>query len=75
MANEKDSTMAPLGLGAALAEASLFMKSRVILSAAELDFFTALDERPSGSDELAAKKSVTLTQRPAARLPGGFRPA
>ncbi|OPY76586.1 MAG: Multifunctional cyclase-dehydratase-3-O-methyl transferase TcmN [Syntrophorhabdus sp. PtaU1.Bin050] len=34
-------------------ETRSFMKSRVILTAAELDFFTRLDEKPSGAKELA----------------------
>ncbi len=34
-------------------EARSFMKSRVILTAAELDLFTRLDEKPSGAKELA----------------------
>jgi len=32
-----------------------WMKARIILSAAELDFFTLLDERPFTSEELAQK--------------------
>ncbi len=31
-----------------MAEVTAFMKSRVILTAAELDLFTCLDEKPNG---------------------------
>lgn len=55
MAENKENQGA-LGLGAALAEASMFMKSRVILSAAELDFFTALDKKPRSAAALAEDK-------------------
>lgn len=44
--------------GAAMAEASGFMKSRIILTAAELDLFTPLDEKPCGAEELAAEKGL-----------------
>lgn len=43
------------------AEAFHFMKSRVILTAAELDLFTGLDRQPSTAGELA--RSLTLDQR------------
>ncbi|MCX5802975.1 MAG: methyltransferase [Proteobacteria bacterium] len=36
-----------------IADAFGFMKSRVIITAAELDFFTRLDEKPATADELA----------------------
>ncbi len=39
-------------------EARGFMKSRVILTAAELDFFTRLDEKPCGSLDLAGEKGL-----------------
>jgi SAM-dependent methyltransferase len=32
-----------------------FMRARVVLTAAELDLFTALDEAPSGAEELASR--------------------
>lgn len=38
---------------AVMSEARSFMKSRVLLTAAELDFFTRLDEEPSDAKELA----------------------
>jgi len=36
------------------------MKSRVILTAAELDFFTFLDEKPVSANEIALKKGLDL---------------
>ncbi len=36
-----------------MAEASSFMKSRVILTAAEIDLFTHLEQKPSNADEIA----------------------
>ncbi|HKN19591.1 MAG TPA: methyltransferase, partial [Dissulfurispiraceae bacterium] len=42
----------------AVAEARGFMKSRVILTAAELDFFTRLDEKPCSAGELAGEKRL-----------------
>lgn len=39
-------------------EARNFMKSRVILTAAELDFFTRLDEKPCSASELAGEKDL-----------------
>ncbi len=41
-----------------IAEARGFMKSRVILTAAELDFFTRLDEKPCSALELAREKGL-----------------
>ena len=41
-----------------IAEARGFMKSRVILTAAELGFFTRLDEKPCGAEELAVEKGI-----------------
>ncbi len=41
-----------------VAEARGFMKSRVILTAAELNFFTRLDEKPCGAGELAREKGL-----------------
>ncbi len=43
-----------------MAEARGFMKSRVILTAAELGFFTRLDEKPCGADELAVEKGIDV---------------
>ena len=43
---------------AVIAEARGFMKSRVILSAAELNFFTRLDEKPCSAWELAREKGL-----------------
>jgi SAM-dependent methyltransferase len=43
---------------AVMAEARGFMASRVILSAAELDFFTRLDEKPCGAEDLAREKRL-----------------
>ena len=40
------------------AEAFNFMKSRVILTAAELDLFTALDGKPASASDLAAELKV-----------------
>ncbi len=37
-----------------------FMKSRVILTAAELDFFTRLDQKPCGASELAREKKLDV---------------
>ncbi|HXW68026.1 MAG TPA: methyltransferase [Dissulfurispiraceae bacterium] len=42
----------------AIAEARGFMKSRVILTAAELNFFTRLDEKPCSAGELAGEKGL-----------------
>ena len=36
-----------------MAEASSFMKSRVILTAAEIDLFTHLEQKPSNADEIS----------------------
>ena len=44
----------------ALDEVRSFMISRVILTAAELDFFTRLDEKPCASSELAKEKGLDL---------------
>jgi SAM-dependent methyltransferase len=41
-------------------ETRSFMKSRVILTAAELDFFTRLDEKPCAASELAAEKKLDV---------------
>jgi hypothetical protein len=49
-----------------MAEARSFMKSRVVLTAAELDFFTYLDGNPSSSDDLAC--TLGLDRRAATRL-------
>lgn len=49
-----------------LTEARLFMRSRVILTAADLDLFTALDERPADAGGLAARAG--LDERGTARL-------
>lgn len=43
---------------AVMADARAFMKSRVILTGAELDFFTRLTERPATAQELAAEKDL-----------------
>ncbi len=43
-----------------MAEARSFMKSRVVLTAAELDFFTHLDEKPSTARELADTLALDL---------------
>lgn len=43
-----------------MAEARSFMKSRVVLTAAELDFFTHLDENPSTARELADALGLDL---------------
>lgn len=45
---------------AVLADARGFMKSRVILTAAELNFFTRLDEKPCSSEELAREKGLDV---------------
>jgi SAM-dependent methyltransferase len=45
---------------AALDEARSFMISRVILTAAELDFFTRLDEQPCTASELTGEKGLDL---------------
>jgi SAM-dependent methyltransferase len=47
-------------------EVKRFMKSRVILTAAELDIFTALDERPSGAAALASR--LQLHERALTRI-------
>lgn len=49
-----------------LAEARLFQRSRVILTAADLDLFTELDERPADAVALAAR--LGLDARGTARL-------
>lgn len=41
-----------------MTDARGFMKSRVILTAAELDFFTRLDEKPCPAEELASEKRI-----------------
>ncbi len=41
-------------------ETRSFMKSRVILTAAELDFFTRLDEKPCDASELAGEKKLNV---------------
>lgn len=41
-----------------IAEARGFIKSRVIFTAADLDFFTSLDEKPCGAGELARDKGL-----------------
>ena len=43
-----------------MAEARSFMKSRVILTAAELDFFTSIDERPCNASALAHEKRLDV---------------
>jgi len=45
---------------AIMAEARSFMKSRVILTAAELDFFTFLDKKPATAKEVAKQHSLDL---------------
>ncbi|MBI5376570.1 MAG: class I SAM-dependent methyltransferase [Candidatus Schekmanbacteria bacterium] len=45
---------------AVLTDVRGFMKSRVILTAAELDFFTILDEKPASANEIALKKGLDL---------------
>jgi SAM-dependent methyltransferase len=45
---------------AVMAEARGFMASRVILSAAKLDFFTRLAEKPCGVEELAREKGLDV---------------
>ncbi len=45
---------------AVVAEARGFMKSRVILTAAELGFFTRLDEKPCSAEGLALEKSFDV---------------
>ena len=44
----------------------LFMKSRAILTAAELDLFTELDQNPADAPEIAAR--LRLHERAATRL-------
>jgi len=51
---------------AIIAEARSFMKSRVILTAAELDFFTFLDKKPAAAKEIA--KQLGLDVRAATRV-------
>jgi predicted O-methyltransferase YrrM len=41
-----------------MSEARSFMKNRVILTAAELDFFTFLDEKPSTATEIAKQRNL-----------------
>lgn len=43
-----------------LTEGRSFMRSRVILTAAELDFFTSLDEKPCSAEELAREKTLDV---------------
>ncbi|MCX5806545.1 MAG: methyltransferase [Proteobacteria bacterium] len=43
-----------------MAEARSFMKSRVILTAAELDFFTFLDKKPATAKEIAKQHSLDV---------------
>lgn len=43
-----------------LSDAGRFMRSRVILTAAELDFFTLLDEKAAGAAELAEAAGLDL---------------
>ena len=45
---------------AAVDETRSFMKSRVILTAVELDFFTRLDENPCNASELARDKQLDV---------------
>jgi hypothetical protein len=45
---------------ALIEEAFAFMKSRVIITAAELDIFTKLDEKPATSDKLASSSGLDL---------------
>jgi predicted transcriptional regulator/SAM-dependent methyltransferase len=49
-----------------LTEGRGFMRSRVILTAAELDLFTRIDEKPCSAGELAKEKNLNL--RAATRL-------
>ena len=49
-----------------MANARDFMKSRVILTAAELDFFTLLDKKPATAKELAEQRGLNV--RAATRL-------
>jgi hypothetical protein len=51
---------------AILAQTRGFMKSRVILTAAELDFFTRLDEKPCSAEKLA--RDLGVDTRAATRL-------
>jgi len=44
-------------MGMVMAEATAFMKSRVILTAAELDLFTRIHEKPTGTEEMAREMS------------------
>ena len=43
-----------------MAEVSSFMKSRVILTAAEIDLFTHLEQKPSNADEIADRLGLDL---------------
>jgi SAM-dependent methyltransferase/predicted transcriptional regulator len=43
-----------------MAEARSFMKSRVILTAAELDFFTFLDKKPATAKEIAKRGGLNV---------------
>jgi predicted O-methyltransferase YrrM len=45
---------------AVMAEARGFMKSRVILTAVEMSFFTRLDEKPRDAEELAREKGLDV---------------
>lgn len=45
---------------AAVDEIRSFMKSRIIITAVELDFFTRLDERPCAASELARDKQLDV---------------
>ncbi|MCX5813332.1 MAG: methyltransferase [Proteobacteria bacterium] len=45
---------------AIMAEARSFMKSRVILTAAELDFFTFLDKKPATAKEIVKQRGLDL---------------
>jgi predicted O-methyltransferase YrrM len=45
---------------AIIAEARSFMKSRVILTAAELDFFTFLDKKPATAKEIAKQRGLDV---------------
>ena len=57
--------------GAVLEEVRGFLKSRVILTAAELDLFTRLNKEQAGADDLA--RELECDQRCLTRLLG--RPA
>lgn len=54
----------------AMAEARGFMKSRIILTAAQLNIFTRLDEKPRGAGDLA--DALGLNRRASARLLDGL---